>query len=105
RRLDAVDDQRVAGVVAALEAHDALRALRQPVDQLALAFVAPLGSDDDHVSSGGYAHDFSLFRIQMACTRHSPSRSTSSRSQWNSSISLSCPGRTPTTVFACLCRP
>ena len=46
---DAVDDERVAGIVAALEAHDDVGALRQPVDDLALAFVAPLRSDDDHI--------------------------------------------------------
>jgi len=45
-----VDDQRVTGVVAALEADDALRLLGQPVDDLALAFVAPLGPDHHHVS-------------------------------------------------------
>ena len=39
------DDERVAGVVAALEAHDDIGALRQPVDDLALALVAPLGAD------------------------------------------------------------
>ena len=47
--LRAADDERVPGVVAALEAHDALRVLGQPVDDLALAFVAPLGADDDDV--------------------------------------------------------
>ena len=47
--LPVADDQRVAGVVAALEAHDALRVLGQPVDDLAFAFVAPLGADDDDV--------------------------------------------------------
>ena len=46
----AVDDQGVAGIVAALKAHDDIGALRQPVDDLALAFVAPLGADDYHVS-------------------------------------------------------
>ena len=46
---DAVDDKGMAGVVAALEAHDDVGALRQPVDDLALAFVAPLRSDDDHI--------------------------------------------------------
>ena len=51
RRLDALDDQRVAGVVAALEAHHALRVVGQPVDDLALAFVAPLGADHDHVAA------------------------------------------------------
>jgi hypothetical protein len=39
----------MARVVAALEADDALRALRQPVDDLALALIAPLGADDDDV--------------------------------------------------------
>src|SRR5262249_4355069 len=39
------DDQRVAGVVAALEADDDVGPLRQPVDDLALALVAPLGAD------------------------------------------------------------
>ena len=46
------DDERVAGVVAALEAHDHVGAARQPVDDLALAFVAPLGADDGDVSHG-----------------------------------------------------
>jgi hypothetical protein len=44
-RLLAGDDQRVAGVVPALEAHHALRAVGEPVDDLALALVAPLGAD------------------------------------------------------------
>ena len=45
----AVDHQRVAGVVAALEADDDVGADRQPVDDLALAFVAPLGADHHHI--------------------------------------------------------
>jgi hypothetical protein len=51
----AADDQRVAGIVAALEAHHHVGALRQPVDDLALAFVAPLRADDHHIG-----HDYSL---------------------------------------------
>jgi hypothetical protein len=51
RRLAAVDHQRVAGVVPALEAHHALRVVGHPVDNLALALVAPLGADDDHVAA------------------------------------------------------
>ena len=46
---DAVDHQRVAGIVAALEAHDDVGLLRQPVDDLALALVAPLRPDYHHV--------------------------------------------------------
>jgi hypothetical protein len=38
----------VACIVAALEAHHDIGAVAQPIDDLALAFVAPLGADDDH---------------------------------------------------------
>ena len=44
-----VDDQRVAGVVAALKAHNGRRAIRQEVDNLSLALVTPLGPDDNYV--------------------------------------------------------
>ena len=44
------DDQRVAGIVAALEADDHVGAAREPVDDLALAFVAPLGADDGDIT-------------------------------------------------------
>ena len=37
------------GVVPALEADDALRVFGQPVDDFSLAFVTPLGADDDDV--------------------------------------------------------
>ena len=43
----AADDERVAGVVAALEAGHRGGALGQQVDDLALALIAPLGADDD----------------------------------------------------------
>jgi hypothetical protein len=49
RSLLAADDQRVAGIVAALEAHHALGVIGQPIDDLALTFVAPLGTDDDDI--------------------------------------------------------
>ena len=45
----AVDHERVAGVVAALEAHDDVGRDRQPIDDLAFAFVAPLGADHDDI--------------------------------------------------------
>ena len=41
-----VADDRVAGVVAALEAHDDVGPLGEQVGHLALALVAPLGADD-----------------------------------------------------------
>ena len=49
---DAVDDERMSGIVAALEANHHIGLARQPVDDLAFAFVAPLGSDDNHVCHG-----------------------------------------------------
>jgi hypothetical protein len=39
------DHQRMAGVVAALETHDHVGGNREPIDDLALAFVAPLSAD------------------------------------------------------------
>lgn len=45
----AIDHERMAGIVAALEAHDDVGLLRQPVDDLALPLVAPLGADDDNI--------------------------------------------------------
>ena len=49
---DAVDDQRVAGIVAALEAHHHVGPLAEPVDDLALALVAPLGADHRDIAHG-----------------------------------------------------
>jgi hypothetical protein len=41
-------NDRVAGVVAALEANDEVGLLREQVGDLAFPLVAPLGADDDH---------------------------------------------------------
>ena len=46
-RLRAADDQGVPGVVAALETHHRAGTLGEEVDHLALALVAPLGTDHD----------------------------------------------------------
>ncbi len=45
----ALDHQGVAGIVAALETHDDVRPVGQPVDDLTLALVAPLGADNGHI--------------------------------------------------------
>ena len=45
----AVDHQGVAGIMATLEADDDVGLLGEPVDDLALAFVAPLGADHDNI--------------------------------------------------------
>jgi hypothetical protein len=49
-----VDDQRVAGIVTTLKARHHIGALRQPVDDLALALVAPLGANHNHVCHHEY---------------------------------------------------
>ena len=46
-RFVAIDDERVACIVSALEASNGCRAVRQQIDNLSLAFVTPLGADDD----------------------------------------------------------
>src|SRR5690606_25152439 len=46
---DSVDDQSMPGIVAALETNDDIGALGKPVDNLALALVAPLGADHHYV--------------------------------------------------------
>jgi len=56
-----VDDQRVAGIVAALEADDDIGPLGQPVDDLALTLVAPLRSDDNYVG-----HDIPLESVSCS---------------------------------------
>ena len=48
-RLLAVDHQRMAGVVPALKAHYAIGMVGEPIDDLALALVTPLGADHYHV--------------------------------------------------------
>ena len=53
--LDAVHHQRVAGVVAALKAHHDIGPAGEPVDDLALALVAPLGAHHRDV-----AHELTL---------------------------------------------
>src|SRR5690606_36553621 len=51
--LFAVDPQSMPGVVAALETNHALDGLGQPVNDLALAFVTPLGADNHYVLAHG----------------------------------------------------
>lgn len=43
------DNQRMARIMAALETRDDIGAMRQPVNQLALAFIAPLGAYHGHI--------------------------------------------------------
>ncbi len=45
----AIDDQGVAGVVAALKAHHDIRLMGEKVDYFTLAFIPPLRSDDRDV--------------------------------------------------------
>jgi hypothetical protein len=65
---DAVDDQGMAGIVATLEAHNDVGLLRQPVDDLALPFVAPLGADDDNIGHFAGIPSATLI-VQTRCLR------------------------------------
>src|SRR3989338_10831130 len=56
RRLDAIDDQCVARVVPTLKTDDTLCTFGQPINQLAFAFVTPLGSDHHYVATFGCFH-------------------------------------------------
>ncbi|MNE47410.1 hypothetical protein D3C80_1418190 [compost metagenome] len=62
----AVDDQRMARVMAALEPDDHVGAIGQPVHNLALALVAPLGADHCDVSQDRFS------AIQNAVGAYSP---------------------------------
>ena len=46
---DPVNDERMTGIVAALEAHDHVRTFGKPIDNFAFAFVTPLRTDHDYV--------------------------------------------------------
>jgi hypothetical protein len=67
----AIDDQRVAGVVPALEAHHGIRPLGEQVDDLALALVTPLGADHDYAS----AHPILRFSAGRPQVNSAPDRS------------------------------
>ena len=60
------DDQRVAGVMAALEADDHVGAAGEPVDDLALALVAPLRADDGDVAHAKFLNQIGSVPVQRA---------------------------------------
>jgi len=47
-----VYDQGMAGIVPALETNDAIRLLREKVDDLPFPFISPLASNDDYIRHG-----------------------------------------------------
>jgi hypothetical protein len=68
----AVDDERMPGVVAALKAHHDIGLLRQPIDDLALAFVAPLGADNHHAGHGRPASALMCHKEKPGCAGNAP---------------------------------
>src|SRR5258708_1904812 len=64
----------MAGIMPALETHHDVGLLGQPVDDLALALVTPLGSDDDHVG-----HEILLFPAFAATTESAQAFCSSGR--------------------------
>src|SRR5262249_38767237 len=92
-----VDHQSVAGIVPALEAHYALRVISEPVDDLALTFVAPLRADDHHVPC--HRCQRLRFEVQLrGSTRQCEPRRTRRRSHASSARVAACPGRSITTT-------
>ena len=65
-----VDDERMPGIVAALKAHHDVGLERQPIDDLALAFVAPLGADHHHIRHRTYR--FSLRFLRYGAAKNKP---------------------------------
>ena len=55
-RLLAVDHQRVTGIVTTIKADNASDLFGQPVNDLSLAFVAPLSADNNYI----LGHEFTL---------------------------------------------
>ena len=55
------DEDRVAGVVAALIARHDIEALGEEIDNLPLALVSPLGAQDDYVSH--FDQTYTFYRI------------------------------------------
>src|SRR5215211_5694578 len=105
--LAAADDERMARVVSALETHDALGMIGQPVDDLAFTFIAPLRADDDYVlahmaqplSTHGAFQRFAPRRAAASTfsITHFPLRCASCRSHATSLRASSCPGSSTTT--------
>ena len=71
---DAIDDQGVTSVVAALKTHHALGAFGEPINQLALALVAPLGTHHHHMPSVLCHHGFinSMSLLSQGLNRPTP---------------------------------
>ena len=44
-----IDDERMAGIVAALKAHHDIGLERQPIDDFTFSLIAPLGADHHHI--------------------------------------------------------
>src|ERR1041384_186244 len=65
------DDERVPGIMATLESHDDVGLLGEPIDDLALAFVPPLGSDYDNIR-----HERCFPVSARTLSREPPARST-----------------------------
>src|SRR5574341_255880 len=66
-RLLAVDHEGVAGVVAALVAHDDVRVLGEDVYDLPLSLVSPLRSDNNHGRHSRSKSSFASAHRRMSC--------------------------------------
>jgi hypothetical protein len=60
RCFHAIDHQCVSSVVPALETHDTRSGLGEPIDQFTFAFIAPLGTNDNNVTTFANLHVYFL---------------------------------------------
>ena len=55
-----IDDQCVPSVMSTLETHDTRSGLGEPIDQFTFAFIAPLGTNDNNVTTFADLHVYFL---------------------------------------------
>ncbi len=67
-----VDDKCMAGIVTALEAHDDIGTLGEPVDDLALAFITPLRTNHHHIRHFRFPVSCFAFQGARPCAAFKP---------------------------------
>ena len=80
------DENRVAGIVAALIARHDIEPFREEIDDLAFALVAPLGAEDDYVSH--FDQTYLVYRTRRRNKRETEKRTPSSLEARRSVIRL-----------------
>ena len=66
-----IDHQRVASVVSTLKTHNPRCGLCEPIDQFTLAFISPLGTNDNDVTTFADLHVY-FFKVKNGEDRERP---------------------------------